>query len=170
MFTLISTFNIQRQKRRKTEGKTMSKTITTEELHERLQKGPVALFDVRGDVTYEEGHIPGAKTSPLGSLVFRVAGTMNPDSFVAVYSAGGDDDLASQAAERLAELRMTNVHVYRDGIEGWREAGHEVVESPHAKVHARGEVIDVRPIVIDRERDYNGVFAGKPTAVEGAGG
>jgi rhodanese-related sulfurtransferase len=145
------------------------KTITTDQLFDRLQAGPVALFDVRGDVRYEEGHIPGAKTAPLGSLVFRVAGTMNPDSLVVVYSDGGDD-LASQAAARLTELRMTNVHVYEDGLEGWSTAGHEVVESPHAKVHARGEVIDVRPIVIDREKDYNGVFAGKPTSVEGAGG
>jgi len=145
------------------------KTITTQQLIDRLESGPVALFDVRGDVKYEEGHIPGAKTSPLGSLVFRVAGTMNPDSFVVVYAAG-DDGLAPQAAERLSELRMTNVHVYEEGLQGWSAAGHEVIESPHAKVHARGEVIDVRPIVIDRERDYNGAFAGKPTAVEGAGG
>jgi cystathionine beta-lyase len=144
-------------------------TITTEELFDKLVSGPVALFDVRGDVTYEEGHIPGAKTAPLGSLVFRVAGTMNPDSFVVVYGSG-DDTLSSQAAERLEELRMTNVHVYAEGLDGWRAAGHEVVESPHAKVHARGEVIDVRPIVIDRERDYHGAFAAKPTAVEGAGG
>ncbi|MBW2276743.1 MAG: rhodanese-like domain-containing protein [Deltaproteobacteria bacterium] len=146
------------------------KIINTEALFDLVGSGPLALFDVRGDVEYEEGHIPGAKTAPLGSLVFRVAGTMKPDSLVIVYSGGGICSLAAQAAQRLAGLRMTNVYVYADGIAGWEEAGHDVVESPHARVHARGPVIDVRPIVINRERDYNGAFAGKPTAVEGAGG
>ena len=38
------------------------KTITTEELQKRLEAGPVPLFDVRGDVEYEKGHIPGLIT------------------------------------------------------------------------------------------------------------
>lgn len=146
------------------------KFISTEALYDVLGSRPVALFDVRGDLEYEEGHIPGAKTAPLGSLVFRVAGTMNPDSLVILYSEGGICARAMEAAKRLEALRMTNVHVYPDGLDGWRETGHEVVESPHARVHARGDVVDVRPIVINRERDYNGVFADKPVDVAGAGG
>ena len=145
------------------------KKLTTDELRRRLDAGPVALFDVRGDVEFEEAHIPGAKTAPLGSLTFRVARVMNPDSFVAVYSSG-HDDLAVQAAERLEDLRMTNIHVYEEGLDGWAKAGQPVVESPHAKTHARGEVLEVRPLVVDRERAYGGVFNEPPTAGEGAGG
>ena len=146
------------------------KRITTSELNERLTSGPVALFDVRGDVVYERGHIPGAMTAPLGSLGFRVARVMNPDSFVAVYSEGGDCPLAHEAAERLEGLKLSNVHVYEDGIDGWSAAGLDVVESVHAKKHTRGVVEDCRSIIVDRERAYNGAFKGKPTAVEGAGG
>jgi hypothetical protein len=42
------------------------KSISTEDLRERLASGTAAVFDVRGDVEFECGHIPGAKTARLG--------------------------------------------------------------------------------------------------------
>jgi rhodanese-related sulfurtransferase len=145
-------------------------TISTEELHSRLESGPTAVFDVRGDVEFESLHIPGTMTAPLGSLTFRVARVMNPDSFVAVYSAGGDCRLAAEAAERLENLGLRNVHCYSDGLEGWLAAGLPAVPSVHAKVHGRGPVRECRPVIVDRETAYGGVFKGKPVDGEGAGG
>ena len=145
-------------------------TISTEELSERLESGRAAVFDVRGDLEFESGHIPGAMTAPLGSLVFRVARLMEPDSFVAVYSAGGDCGLAARAAQRLENLKLRNVHCYEDGLEGWRAAGLPVVESVRPKVHARGPVRECRPLVVDRENAYGGAFRGSAVDVEGAGG
>ncbi|MCP4571742.1 MAG: rhodanese-like domain-containing protein [bacterium] len=74
--------------------------------------------DIRGDVEYEIGHIHGAKTTPLGSLVFRVVRLMNPDSQVVIYSAGGDCDLAWQAVRRLENHHMTDVRLYETGLAG----------------------------------------------------
>lgn len=145
------------------------KRIDTETLKQKLDDGR-AVFDVRGDVAFEQGHIPGANTAPLGSLVFRVVRVMNPDSFVAVYSEGGDCTLAAQAAERLENLGMKNVHVYEAGVKGWQAAGYDVVESKHAKKHTHGPVQDCRPLVVDRAKAYGGAFAGKPVDGEGAGG
>jgi len=146
------------------------KAITTIELKKMLDSGPVALFDVRGDIEYEKNHIPGAKTAPLGSLVFRVAGVMNPDSQVIVYSGGGNCNLAADAAVRLEKLRMTNVYCYEDGINGWQGAGLTLAKSTDAKAHTRGPVADCRPLVVDRENAYGGAFKGKPSSVESAGG
>jgi rhodanese-related sulfurtransferase len=146
------------------------KSISTEDLHERLDSGTAAVFDVRGDVEFERGHLPGAKTAPLGSLVFRVARIMNSDSFVAVYSAGGECDLAANAARRLENLGLRNVYVYEDGLRGWQTAGLPVIPSVHPKVHAQGPVTECRPVVVDRDRAYGGVFKEKPTDAEGAGG
>lgn len=146
------------------------KTITTEDLRQKLAAGPVALFDVRGDVEYEQGHIPGAKTAPCGSLTFRVARVMNPGSFVAVYSGGPDCPLAADAYGRLTGLGLSNVHVYPDGLEGWRQAGHEVVPSVGARIHTQGPFVECRPLIVDRQRAYGGAFSGPPLAVEGAGG
>lgn len=146
------------------------KTITTGQLRETLKSGPVALFDVRGDVEYEQGHIPGAKTAPLGSLTFRVARIMNPDSTVVVYAGGSGSDLAEQAVQRLEDLGMTNVHCYSEGLEGWRAAGLSTIESPSPKSHTHGPVREVRPLIVDRERAYGGAFKHKPVEVGGAGG
>lgn len=143
------------------------KTINANDLRRRIDAGPVAIFDVRGDVDYEYGHIPSAKTSPLGSLVFRVVSNMNPGSFLVVYS-GADDGLAAQAAERLTDLGMSNVHVLEGGIEAWGDAGGEVLESPSAKVQARGPVEEVRQIVVDMDRAYGGAF--KETEAQDIGG
>jgi len=145
-------------------------TIETRQLKQKYDVGNVAIFDVRGDVDFEQGHIPGAMTAPLGSLVFRVVRVMNPDSFVVVYSGGGDCDLAARAAERLENLGMTNVHCYEDGLAGWKAADLPVVESVMAKLHTHGPVKEVRPLVVDRERAYGGAFKGKPVDTEGAGG
>jgi rhodanese-related sulfurtransferase len=145
-------------------------TMNTDELKRKLDAGDIALFDVRGDVAFEMGHIPGAMTAPLGSLVFRVARVMNPDSPVAVYSDGGDCTLAAEAADRLEKLGLTDVHCYADGVAGWAAAGHPVVPSDGAKLHTQGPVQEVRPLVVDRERAYGGAFRDKPVDTEGAGG
>jgi len=146
------------------------KIITTQDLHDILQASSVALFDVRGDIKFEIGHIPDAMTAPLGSLVFRVVRVMNPDSLVVVYSAGDGCDLSAQAVTRLENLGMKNVRCYVDGLAGWAEAGHEVRASKHAKLHTQGPVKDVRPVIVDRKNAYGGAFSGKPTATEAAGG
>jgi len=145
-------------------------SLSIQELRERLESGPAAVFDVRGDVQYEYGHIPGAMTAPLGSLVFRVARVMNPDSFVAVYSAGGDCQLGVDAARRLENLGLRNVHCCEEGLEGWRAAGLPVVESIQPKTHGRGPVRECRPVIVDRENAYGGAFKGKPVDGESAGG
>ena len=155
-----------------TERQRVMKIITTEALKRRLQEGPVALFDVRGDIDYELGHIPGAKTAPLGSLVFRVASVMAPASFIVVYSQDGDDGLAAEAVERLAGLQHTNVYCYVAGIDGWRAAGYSVEASPNAKLIAQGPVIDCRPVVVDTASAYGGAFrtTASDDLIGGAGG
>ncbi len=146
-------------------------TITTDELRKRIDEGNAAIFDVRGDVDYDQGHIPGAKTAPGGSTSFRIRSLMNPDTPVVVYSNGGECPLAKDVAGRLEKQGMNNVFLYEDGIEGWTAAGHEVVESTHHKSHTRGEVKDVRPLTVDRDNAYGGAFKDKPNEdMGGAGG
>jgi rhodanese-related sulfurtransferase len=145
-------------------------TISTEELRQRLESGQGAVFDVRGDVEYERAHIPGAYTAPLGSLVFRVARLMEQDSFIVVYSGGKNCDLAGRAAQRLENLKLRNVHLYEEGLEGWQAAGLPVVESIRPKTHARGPVHECRPLIVDRENAYGGAFREAALSSESAGG
>ena len=144
--------------------------LKTEELKNKLETDSITLFDVRGDIEYEKGHIPGSKSAPLGSLNFRVAAVMNPDSPIAVYSGGGDCKLFAEAAERLGNLGLRNVYRYEAGIKGWVESGNFLEISNKAKTHTHGPVTDCRPIIVDRTRAYGGAFNTKPTETEGAGG
>ncbi|UCC45333.1 MAG: rhodanese-like domain-containing protein [Candidatus Zixiibacteriota bacterium] len=146
------------------------KTLTTEELLKQMDSGPVALFDVRGDVDYDKGHIPGAKSAPLGSLVFRVVGVMNPDSQVVVYSGGKECSLAAEAVKRLENLRLFNVYAYEEGYDGWKAAGQPVAISPLARPYTWGPAVECRNPIVDRERAYNGAFKTTSENVEGAGG
>ncbi len=143
--------------------------LNTEALDALMKNGPVALFDVRGDREYEQAHIPGAKSAPLGGLYYRVTGVMKKDSFIAVYS-DGEDNLADEAARRLENMGHTNVHCYREGLKGWRAVGHPTVESIQARIEARGPVVECRSIVVDRETAYGGAFKNSTTSVESAGG
>lgn len=146
------------------------KTVTTEQLRQQLAAGPVALFDVRGDVEYEMGHIPGAKTAPLGSLIFRVADVMNPDSYVVVYSNGGECPFASEAAKRLEDLKLKNVYCYPDGLKGWRDADLPVIPSPNPKLYTQGPVEEVRHLNVDIDTAYGGAFKDKSYDTEGSAG
>jgi len=146
------------------------KTLSIDQLRERLTANSAVIFDVRGDVEYELAHIPGAKTAPLGSLVFRVANVMDADSCIGLYGAGDDPATVLEAAERLKNLGMHNVQCYLGGLEGWRAAGLRVTESVHARVHARGPVRECRPLIVDRETAYGGAFRDAPTDTAGAGG
>jgi rhodanese-related sulfurtransferase len=145
-------------------------TLSTRQLRERLESGEAAVFDVRGDLEFEAGHIPGTKSAPLGSLTFRVARVMKPDSFVAVYSTGESCPLAAEAAQRLENLGCRNVHCYERGLAGWVAEGLPIVPSVLAKVHARGPVRECRPVIVDREEAYGGAFRGKTLDTEAAGG
>jgi rhodanese-related sulfurtransferase len=138
------------------------KTLTTQELRTKMARGTVALFDVRGDLDFEEGHIPGSMSAPPGSLNFRVADVMNPDSQVIVYDCGRGCGLTEEVTERLKNLRMRNVVAYKEGLKGWRTAGLPVVPSVDTRLHARGPVTEIRRLVVDREQAYAGAFKHKP--------
>ena len=168
--TLTAFESMLEQLMRRKLRRNLMKTITTEELQNRMESGPVALFDVRGDIEYEKGHLPGAKTSPLGSLVFRVASIMNHDSLIVVYSGGGDCSLSSEAAERLMNLGLRNVHCYEAGIQGWQSADLPVIASFKTKVFNQAPIVECRSVIVDRKRAYGGVFKGEPVEVSGAGG
>lgn len=146
------------------------KTIQTEPLRQRLESGTVALFDVRGDVDFEGGHIPGAMSAPLGSLISRVRRLMNADSFVAVYSNGAGCDLAVNAAERLEDLGMRNVHCYDEGLAGWETARLPVVPSTAPKPNTRGLARESRSLVVNRHQAYGGAFAHRPADTTTGGG
>ena len=101
--------------------------ISVEETHQLLQKKePIVLLDIREKEEIALGYIEGTAFLPQGLLSEKVENLL-PDKSVpiVVYCAGGIRSLA--AAKLMREKGYTHVFSLTKGINGWREAGYEVV-------------------------------------------
>ncbi len=101
--------------------------ISVEETHQLLQKKePVTLLDIREKEEIVLGYIMGAAFLRQGLLGEQVESLLpDKDVPVIVYCAGGIRSLA--AAKLMKERGYTHVFSMAKGINGWREAGYEVV-------------------------------------------
>ena len=91
-----------------------------------------ALFvDVRSRDLYDEGHIPGAVSLPLGEFDDRVdgfAGRVPLEQPIVTYCSGRLCEDSHTAAQWLMERGFDNVLVFIDGFPGWTENGYPVAQ------------------------------------------
>jgi adenylyltransferase/sulfurtransferase len=101
--------------------------ISVEETHQLLQKKePVVLLDIREKEEIALGYVKGAIFLRHGLLRDKVERLLpDKDAPVVVYCAGGIRSLA--AAKLMREKGYTHVFSLAKGINGWKEAGYEVV-------------------------------------------
>jgi rhodanese-related sulfurtransferase len=113
------------------------KTITTEELRERLSGGGALQFwNVLTDEYFHGEMIPGSRRVPLDQVGREVAGAgLAKDAEVVVYCAGPQCPQSRYAAEKLEGLGFSNVRAYEGGLEEWKQAGHDI-ERVAAAAHA----------------------------------
>lgn len=105
------------------------RTTNAHDLKQRLESGgQTAVIDVLPEENYQAGHIPGAKSAPLGSDRFLAeveSVTSGKDQPVVVYCANTECDLSPKAAQRLEQAGFTDVADFEGGIEEWKAAGFE---------------------------------------------
>jgi adenylyltransferase/sulfurtransferase len=101
--------------------------ISVEETHQRIQKKePVTLLDIREKEEIALGYIKGATFLRQGLLGEQVETLLSDKTVpVVIYCAGGIRSLA--AAKLMREKGYTDVFSMAKGINGWKEAGYEVV-------------------------------------------
>lgn len=80
----------------------------------------VLLIDVREQVEYDAGHIPGITLIPMGEVPGRLA-EIPKDKTVIVTCRSGNR--SSQVASYLQEQGFTNIHDLQGGIIAWQQAG-----------------------------------------------
>lgn len=91
--------------------------ITPREVEERLELGTVpCVLDVREPAEYADGHIPGSRHIPLGSLPARCAELSKDQEIVVVCRSGGR---SSAAAQQLLEAGFKAINM-TGGMLAWR--------------------------------------------------
>jgi rhodanese-related sulfurtransferase len=107
-----------------------AQTVTTAEAY-RLHQAGVAFVDVRNPRLYARRHIPGAHHLDLYTDFSKatLAAVVAPDQPVVLYCSGIKCARSSTAAEFAVDWGYTGVKYFREGIVGWRDAGHPMVEN-----------------------------------------
>jgi rhodanese-related sulfurtransferase/biotin operon repressor len=98
--------------------------VSIGELQKRLRKKEVILIDVRPDVEYRAGHLPGALGLPLDELEYRLS-ELPRDKTIVAYCRGPYCVYADDALGLLAE-RGWKVARLEEGVAEWRQAGYSI--------------------------------------------
>lgn len=118
------------------------KTIHAKDLKSLITSGhELAILDVREEGVYSEGHLLYASSLPLSKLepsIFQLV----PRKGAPIALCDDGDGLSERAAERLAEFGYTDVAVLENGMQGWRDAGHEVFSGINVPSKAFGEIVE----------------------------
>jgi rhodanese-related sulfurtransferase len=103
------------------------RTVSTDELQRRLDRDSgLHLLNVQTGQWFTGELIPGSRRLPLdriGAQPFAVS----KDAEIVTYCRGPQCSQGVEAAGKLVDLGYTNVAVYREGLEGWKVAGNEIV-------------------------------------------
>lgn len=97
--------------------------ISHEDLKAAIASGQVAIIDVNGTDTYQEGHIPGAIDFEANEA--KLASLLPADKSTLIVAYCGNERCTAykQGAAAAEKLGYTNVKHYSKGIAGWKKAG-----------------------------------------------
>ncbi|WP_354677121.1 rhodanese-like domain-containing protein [Cupriavidus plantarum] len=106
----------------------------------------IALLDVREAGVFARGHLLLAASAPLWRLELLIDRLVPRRDTRIVLTDGGEhrDQLAHDAAAKLARLGWHNVAVLEGGVAAWAAAGNEVFSGSNVPSKAFGEVIEHR--------------------------
>jgi rhodanese-related sulfurtransferase len=94
-----------------------SKTITTDELADRLATGAPVLIDVREPDEFAAGHVPKAVNVPLGDLQ-RGLGAFDPHAETYVICQSGRRNVT--AVKLLTRAGFDHAYSVKGGTSAWR--------------------------------------------------
>lgn len=101
--------------------------VSAAELMQRVRKGEVTVLDVRPELEYRAGHIPGARSVPLSKLKRHLAQLPKNREIVA-YCRGPQCVMAIEAVELLRK-RGFRAQRLEQGVMDWRARGWKIEKS-----------------------------------------
>ncbi len=104
-----------------TEGElNLPDTVDPQTVAQIKDRADVVVFDVREQVEYDEGHIPGVTLIPLGEVPNRLSEIPKDKTVIMTCRSG---NRSGQATDFLRQNGYTNVHNMEGGIVAWQQAG-----------------------------------------------
>jgi phage shock protein E len=98
----------------------LAQTVDVQTVANVMDRDDVVLIDVREQVEYDAGHIPGVTLIPLGQVASRMS-EIPTDKTVIITCRSGNR--SGQATDFLRANGFTNVHNMAGGILAWERAG-----------------------------------------------
>jgi rhodanese-related sulfurtransferase len=96
---------------------------------ETFSSGEVLFVDARSQDDYEDGHIPGAVSLPIGRFDERIESFLKrypSDQPIVTYCSGRTCEDSHSLARFLLDAGYTDVRIFIDGLPGWQAEGHPV--------------------------------------------
>ena len=91
--------------------------------------GDYIFVDARSVEDYQEGHIKGAVSLPIGQVEEKLSVFLErypPETSIITYCSGRTCQDSHHLAEVLMEMGYDNINVFIDGFPGWEAEGHPV--------------------------------------------
>ena len=91
-----------------------------------FDKDAVLFVDARSQDDYEDGHIRGAISFPVGRFDEQIESFLNqhsPEIRIVTYCSGRTCEDSHHLARLLADIGFTHVSVFIDGFPGWEAQG-----------------------------------------------
>jgi rhodanese-related sulfurtransferase len=108
-----------------------------------IARDETALLDVREEDPFAQEHPLWAANLPLSRIEIEAWRRIpRRDTLIVLYGEHGGVDLAPLAANTLAALGYTNVHLLEGGLEGWRRAGGELFRDVNVPSKSFGELVE----------------------------
>lgn len=99
------------------------KSITKEELKDKLENDSVKLIEVLEEEEFNNSHIAGAINIPLKRIGTEAKQKFNEEDEIVVYCSDYNCSASPTAAKKLESLGFNNVYDYEGGKKDWKEAG-----------------------------------------------
>ena len=91
-----------------------------------FDNGNVLFVDARSQDNYEDGHIPGAVSLPVGQFDEQIESFLyqnSPDRRIVTYCSGRTCEDSHNLARLLTDVGFTHVSIFIDGFPGWEAQG-----------------------------------------------
>ena len=102
---------------------------TVDQARELYDSGDYIFVDARSPEDYEEGHIKGAVSLPVGQFEEKIAAFLErypPEASIVTYCSGRTCLDSHHLAESLMEFGYDKISVFIDGFPGWEAEGHPI--------------------------------------------